>query len=137
MCFMFSMLMMLLNAIFLFFFFKQKRAYEVRISDWSSDVCSSDLLLDREGGREGGVPQRNGGEGAGAGAGAFGGEIEAGALEEVRGRLAADPPLELEAGDGLGLADEAVILAAARRSDERRVGKECVCTCRPRRSRIH
>src|SRR3546814_20770657 len=29
---------------FLFFFFKQKTAYEMRISDWSSDVCSSDLL---------------------------------------------------------------------------------------------
>src|SRR3546814_8882966 len=28
---------------FFFFFFKQKTAYEVRISDWSSDVCSSDL----------------------------------------------------------------------------------------------
>src|SRR3546814_1528545 len=28
----------------LFFFFKQKTAYEMRISDWSSDVCSSDLL---------------------------------------------------------------------------------------------
>src|SRR3546814_10611093 len=34
----------------LFFFFKQKTAYEMRISDWSSDVCSSDLAgprLDR------------------------------------------------------------------------------------------
>src|SRR3546814_4608877 len=29
-----------------FFFFKQKTAYEMRISDWSSDVCSSDLLQD-------------------------------------------------------------------------------------------
>src|SRR3546814_13328962 len=29
----------------LFFFFKQKTAYEMRISDWSSDVCSSDLRL--------------------------------------------------------------------------------------------
>src|SRR3546814_15969933 len=29
---------------FFFFFFKQKTAYELRISDWSSDVCSSDLL---------------------------------------------------------------------------------------------
>src|SRR3546814_4402804 len=29
---------------FCFFFFKQKTAYEMRISDWSSDVCSSDLL---------------------------------------------------------------------------------------------
>src|SRR3546814_2538965 len=28
-----------------FFFFKQKTAYEMRISDWSSDVCSSDLLF--------------------------------------------------------------------------------------------
>src|SRR3546814_929394 len=30
---------------FLFFFFKRKTAYEVRISDWSSDVCSSDLRI--------------------------------------------------------------------------------------------
>src|SRR3546814_4674518 len=29
--------------LFYFFFFKQKTAYEMRISDWSSDVCSSDL----------------------------------------------------------------------------------------------
>src|SRR3546814_2264589 len=28
----------------IFFFFKQKTAYEMRISDWSSDVCSSDLI---------------------------------------------------------------------------------------------
>src|SRR3546814_7452634 len=32
-------------GVFLFFFFKQKTAYEMRISDWSSDVCSSDLAL--------------------------------------------------------------------------------------------
>src|SRR3546814_6445094 len=31
-------------AVFLFFF-KQKHAYEMRIRDWSSDVCSSDLLI--------------------------------------------------------------------------------------------
>src|SRR3546814_4113823 len=30
-------------SLFIFFFFKQKTAYEMRISDWSSDVCSSDL----------------------------------------------------------------------------------------------
>src|SRR3546814_8439493 len=29
----------------MFFFFKQKTAYEMRISDWSSDVCSSDLIF--------------------------------------------------------------------------------------------
>src|SRR3546814_6629503 len=47
-----------------FFFFKQKTAYEMRISDWSSDVCSSDLhfashhvhpFLDAEHGRLGGI----------------------------------------------------------------------------------
>src|SRR3546814_11447536 len=32
--------------LFVFFFFKQKTAYEMRISDWSSDVCSSDLGVD-------------------------------------------------------------------------------------------
>src|SRR3546814_3465304 len=35
---------MLLWCLFVFFFFKQKTAYEMRISDWSSDVCSSDLI---------------------------------------------------------------------------------------------
>src|SRR3546814_6181987 len=38
--------------LFLFFFFKQKTAYEMRISDWSSDVCSSDLH-----GRDGALPE--------------------------------------------------------------------------------
>src|SRR3546814_17007592 len=37
--------------LFYFFFFKQKTAYEMRISDWSSDVCSSDLLAKRRGAR--------------------------------------------------------------------------------------
>src|SRR3546814_2461750 len=32
-----------IGIVFSFFFFKQKTAYEMRISDWSSDVCSSDL----------------------------------------------------------------------------------------------
>src|SRR3546814_10624867 len=35
---------MLCLCVLFFFFFKQKTAYEMRISDWSSDVCSSDLL---------------------------------------------------------------------------------------------
>src|SRR3546814_2376068 len=40
---------LLIFYIVLFFFFKQKTAYEMRISDWSSDVCSSDLqhVIDR------------------------------------------------------------------------------------------
>src|SRR3546814_5231601 len=33
----------LVSLVFYVFFFKQKTAYEMRISDWSSDVCSSDL----------------------------------------------------------------------------------------------
>src|SRR3546814_4448807 len=49
---------MLCSVFFIFFFFKQKTAYEMRISDWSSDVCSSDLrdrldqlgAIEREGG---------------------------------------------------------------------------------------
>src|SRR3546814_2713563 len=32
----------------LFFFFKRKTAYDIRISDWSSDLCSSDLIAKRE-----------------------------------------------------------------------------------------
>src|SRR3546814_5321556 len=41
-----------------FFFFKQKTAYEMRISDWSSDVCSSDLEHRRHGEGRGGVAAR-------------------------------------------------------------------------------
>src|SRR3546814_6942245 len=41
--------MMYILIILYFFFFKQKTAYEMRISDWSSDVCSSDLpIFDRD-----------------------------------------------------------------------------------------
>src|SRR3546814_6710002 len=38
-----------LEVVCLLFFFKQKTAYEMRISDWSSDVCSSDLPVAQEG----------------------------------------------------------------------------------------
>src|SRR3546814_8374697 len=46
-------LIVYIHIICFFFFFKQKTAYEMRISDWSSDVCSSDLLV--------GAPLRRGG----------------------------------------------------------------------------
>src|SRR3546814_16921597 len=39
------MLLFLYFLLVFFFFFKQKTAYEMRISDWSSDVCSSDLMI--------------------------------------------------------------------------------------------
>src|SRR3546814_2425934 len=38
------MSLLVLVDCYVFFFFKQKTAYEMRISDWSSDVCSSDLI---------------------------------------------------------------------------------------------
>ena len=45
-----------------FFFFKQKTAYEIGTGDWSSDVCSSDLLPQRELGKKkrGAAATRNG-----------------------------------------------------------------------------
>src|SRR3546814_4871964 len=46
--------------LFVIFFFKQKTAYEMRISDWSSDVCSSDLP-----GRQAVAPSLHGGENGG------------------------------------------------------------------------
>src|SRR3546814_10315807 len=73
-----------------FFFFKQKTAYEMRISDWSSDVCSSDLA---------------------------GNQFHH--LHVLVHRCAGvDRP-------------------QGRRSEERRVGKECVSTCRSRWSPYH
>src|SRR3546814_3945195 len=73
----------------MFFFFKQKTAYEMRISDWSSDVCSSDLI---------------------------GGDAGFEAAGRHRRR-------SWRRGSG--------------RSEERRVGKECVSTCRSRWSPYH
>src|SRR3546814_4799057 len=86
-----------------FFFFKQKTAYEMRISDWSSDVCSSDL--------------------------------RDGASDAVVGVAGAD-----RAGVSQGGPRSATVSAgndAAHRSEERRVGKECVSTCRSRWSPYH
>src|SRR3546814_5635088 len=40
-----DLIVYVLYSLLFFFFFKQKTAYEMRISDWSSDVCSSDLVL--------------------------------------------------------------------------------------------
>src|SRR3546814_5807303 len=84
------------------FFFKQKTAYEMRISDWSSDVCSSDLWV----------------------------------FQHMAHADRAQQPLchHLHRGrDG----DEAAIAGDVDRSEERRVGKECVSTCRSRWSPYH
>src|SRR3546814_7129812 len=42
-CYWYLMLFWCVDCLYVVFFFKQKTAYEMRISDWSSDVCSSDL----------------------------------------------------------------------------------------------
>src|SRR3546814_4089279 len=93
-----------------FFFFKQKTAYEMRISDWSSDVCSSDLLRVSLGVLKD-----------------VGNESDALELEEliaIAGWCTMRTFSEQEMNDG-------------RRSEERRVGKECVSTCRSRWSPYH
>src|SRR3546814_11714076 len=63
------------------FFFKQKTAYEMRISDWSSDVCSSDLTGLGSAGH-GGVGW-GAGSGAGAPAGGVGGRSPRGSLRSM------------------------------------------------------
>src|SRR3546814_8764477 len=83
------------------FFFKQKTAYEMRISDWSSDVCSSDLLRNA---RFGIAEQPLGFQ-----------------HHAVLDQLAGSTPH--------GALDRFVELA---RSEARRVGTECVRTCRSR-----
>src|SRR3546814_9009654 len=98
-----------------FFFFKQKTAYEMRISDWSSDVCSSDLADQRAGKRE----------------------I---AMTVINTNISA-----LRAQSGAKMAESSLAKAMERlstgkrinRSEERRVGKECVSPCRSRWSPSH
>src|SRR3546814_6659639 len=94
---------------FIFFFFKQKTAYEMRISDWSSDVCSSDLLAaghDHDDHRDGVGEQE---------------DLGADEAHVVR--------VEAAGHAGHRRADDG---RQHERSEERRVGKECVSTCRSR-----
>src|SRR3546814_9531229 len=97
-------------SVIVFFFFKQKTAYEMRISDWSSDVCSSDLA---DGNSR--VTYR----------------LE-GAPHGIVGHLLFATGLLDKIGRGLE-----TMVRHAGRSEERRVGKECVSTCRSRWSPYH
>src|SRR3546814_2420734 len=109
-------------------FFKQKTAYEMRISDWSSDVCSSDLAVG------GGVRHRS---------------VAALHLHAVPLREQLHVVTEIGQEDVLaelferraGVAWQPVgddfLLAFHDRSEERRVGKECVSTGRSRWSPYH
>src|SRR3546814_16891918 len=96
-----------------FFFFKQKTAYEMRISDWSSDVCSSDL-------------RRIARAGIGRGQIAFGhaaeqfgdvGDAESGAIGAAQTEAVADHPVE--AGLVVPVAAEQVIVRLAHRAARR------------------
>src|SRR3546814_4633363 len=100
-----------------FFFFKQKTAYEMRISDWSSDVCSSDLL------------------------GLIYGPSADFTLKASWGRSFKAPTLFQRYWDRQAVLYPAALLGGADypagRSEERRVGKECVSPCRSRWSPYH
>src|SRR3546814_10251450 len=70
----------------MFFFFKRKTAYELRISDWSSDVCSSDLAAVGRAAVVGGVPDRQAGHAADGNPGGTGGAAaQAGRQHRARG----------------------------------------------------
>src|SRR3546814_3877183 len=87
-----------------FFFFKQKTAYEMRISDWSSDVCSSDLPTASKLTRLSAVVNRRSRDGM------------------MLSTTSATSDVTTWDWPSISLP----------RSEERRVGKECVSTCRSR-----
>src|SRR3546814_2936937 len=101
-----------------FFFFKQKTAYEMRISDWSSDVCSSDLAVGQH------HAQRD----------ANGRQQEVLGLEVVQDVAAGGSQRTTHADHPAALRYPET---GQTRSEERRVGKECVSTCRSRWSPYH
>src|SRR3546814_7389363 len=106
--------------VLVFFFFKQKTAYEMRISDWSSDVCSSDLLKGER------LPD--------AGAEPLVCEI-VGCRHTRRVRpesLLSVTTVGDERFNGGRRRRSALRTCKLLRSEERRVGKECVSTCRSR-----
>src|SRR3546814_8643471 len=132
----------------LFFFFKQKTAYEVRISDWSSDVCSSDLrrivALQRvhhlsliatrcagelaDGGRARFTRQRI--DEGDAPAGFVDREAEHGRCVALTFIAAGSVRLLGSHIAALNLRDPVARIVP--RSEDRRVGKECVSTCSSR-----
>src|SRR3546814_5019411 len=96
------------------FFFKQKTAYEMRISDWSSDVCSSDLGLD-----------------------SVVGVLVASLIVGILGSVIPGYLDELAGGGTRDVVTSLVILLTIMEIGRARVGKECVSTCRSRWSPYH
>src|SRR3546814_12903439 len=113
----------------LFFFFKQKTAYEMRISDWSSDVCSSDLSTPMRPrctcrSARPRTPSRSE-------------SWRPSAATSTPGAPSRSPPITISAGHALRLNVSIRLESHHDRSEERRVGKECVSTCRSRWSTYH
>src|SRR3546814_9291450 len=102
-----------------FFFFKQKTAYEMRISDWSSDVCSSDLFPLSV--LAAGIPVK------------MYKNPDCGCCDRWAQYLEANgfTVLKINTND-LASIKEKYRIPTNLRSEERRVGKECVSTCRSR-----
>src|SRR3546814_7750760 len=104
--------------ILLFFFFQQKTAYELRISDWSSDVCSSDLEdLRMNEARKIVVEEVDAVEAPPKARVESAAETFERKRDYLEGFLAQPPP---------------PVSGGEPRSEERRVGKECVSKCRSR-----
>src|SRR3546814_1780206 len=106
------------------YFFKQKTAYEMRISDWSSDVCSSDLVNQVE-------QELSAVNSSSSGNNRDFQKWEVGFLADYvvnthHQYVKDNTPFILELAQKV-----------ARRSAERRVGNECVSTCRSRWSAYH
>src|SRR3546814_10072016 len=102
--------------VYFFCFFKQKTAYEMRISDWSSDVCSSDLDRRRHHASMGAFDTR---------------------LVDFVVRAAATRSLAHHDVFPAHASTSAIAQSALTSSEERRVGKEGVSTCRSRGSPAH
>src|SRR3546814_10779494 len=111
--------------LFFFFFFKQKTAYEMRISDWSSDVCSSDLSMAPIAAVA--AARDRGRDELGADALVVEHEVAAEILMLVAGQH--DIILEPRHARQDALARRFITRP---RSEERRGGKECGSTCRSR-----
>src|SRR3546814_5484073 len=111
-----------MDYMLVFFFFKQKTAYEMRISDWSSDVCSSDLAYLGCRPPHGYHIQRTDGSPA--------------ELRQLGHRHRAATQRNIVARAHVYRIDTHLVRSRDRgdhrRSEERRVGKECVSTCRSR-----
>src|SRR3546814_10859120 len=108
------------------FFFKQKTAYEMRISDWSSDVCSSDLRLDGADLTRAVLARAR----------AEGGSWRKATLQHANLGGATLVDMDLSEA-GMAHCELAGIRLERCRREERRVGNECVSTCRSRWSPLH